>query len=399
MVRHLENGKSVLLRQEFETLEQNGITRVALPRIGDPDVIPLWFGEGDLVTPDFIRNAAKQAIDDGLTFYNHPSGRADLLAAIKAYLDRIYGIDLDPDRLAVPGSTMLGIFLAARMAVGSGDHALIVSPNWPNIDRAFQMTGAEFAFVRQRLGPDGWTLDLEDVFAAARPNTRALFINTPCNPTGWVMPAAEQRRLLDFCRERGIVILADEVYHRNIFDGDAAPSFLQIAAPDDPLIVLNGFSKAFAMTGWRLGWMVVPSGYREQMAAYSECANTGAPPIVQSAGIAALEQGEPLVRELRERYRAGRDSVMKILAPHPRIDLHMPEGAFYAFPRVRGLRSSMDFSQGLLAEEDVGTAPGFTFGPGNEENFRLCFARSGDQLETALHRITGYLDRHDNEFG
>ena len=175
MVRHLENGKSVLLRQEFETLEQNGITRVALPRIGDPDVIPLWFGEGDLVTPDFIRNAAKQAIDDGLTFYNHPSGRADLLAAIKAYLDRIYDIDLDPDRIAVPGSTMLGIFLAARMAVGSGDHALIVSPNWPNIDRAFQMTGAEFAFVRQRLGPDGWTLDLEDVFAAARPeHARAL---------------------------------------------------------------------------------------------------------------------------------------------------------------------------------------------------------------------------------
>ena len=399
MVRHREIGDSALLRQEFETLEQNGITGVALPRINDPNVIPLWFGEGDLVTPAFIREAAKQAIDDGLTFYNHPSGRAELLAAIKTYLDRIYDLDLDPDRLVVPGSTMLGIFMAARMAAGAGDHALIISPNWPNIDRAFQMTGAAFDFVRQRLDPEGWRLHLEDVFEAARPNTRALFINTPCNPTGWVMPASEQRRLLDFCRERGIVILADEVYHRNIFDGDAAPSFLQIAAPDDPLIVVNGFSKAFAMTGWRLGWMVVPSGYREQMAAYSECVNTGAPPLVQSAGIAALEQGEPLVRELRERYRAGRDSVMRILAPHPRIELQMPEGAFYAFPRVRGLRSSMDFSQGLLAEEDVGTAPGFTFGPGNEENFRLCFARSGEQLETALHRITGYLDRHDNEFG
>jgi len=144
---------------------------------------------------------------------------------------------------------------------------------------------------------------------------------------------------------------------------------------------------------------VVPSGYREQMAAFSECANTGAPPIVQSAGIAALEQGEPLVRELRARYRAGRESVMKILAPHPRIELHMPEGAFYAFPRIPGLRSSMEFAQGLLAEENVGTAPGFTFGPGNEDHFRLCFARSGDQLETALHRITRYLDRHHNALG
>lgn len=399
MVRHQQNGDATLLRQEFETLEQNGITGVALPRIGDPDVIPLWFGEGDLVTPAFIREAAKRAIDDGLTFYNHPSGRAELLTAIKAYLERLYDIDLDPDRLVVPGSTMLGIFMAARMVAGAGDHALIVSPNWPNIDRAFQMTGAEFGFVRQRLGPDGWSLHLEDLFDAVRPNTRALFVNTPCNPTGWVMTAADQRRLLDYCRERSIVILADEVYHRNIFDGDAAPSFLQVAGPGDPLIVINGFSKAFAMTGWRLGWMVVPSGYREQMAAYSECANTGAPPIVQSAGIAALEQGEPLVQELRARYRAGRDSVMQILAPHPRIALQMPEGAFYAFPRVQGLSSSLDFSRGLLAEEDVGTAPGFTFGPGNEEHFRLCFARSGEQLETALHRIVSYLDRHDNEFG
>ncbi len=388
-----------MLRQEFEALEQNGITRVALPRIGDPDVIPLWFGEGDLVTPDFIREAAKRAIDEGLTFYDHPKGRAALIAAIAAYLDRLYAIELDPGRITVPGSTMLGIFMAARMAVGAGDHALIVSPNWPNIDRAFAMTGAETGHVRQRLGDRGWTLRLEDVFEAARPNTRALFLNSPCNPTGWVMPADEQRRLLAFCRERGIVILADEVYHRNVFEGDAAPSFLQVAAPDDPLIVVNGFSKAFAMTGWRLGWMVVPAGYEEQMAAYSECANTGAPPLVQSAGIAALEEGEAFVRALRERYRAGRAAVMALLGDHPRLELHEPEGAFYAFPRVRGLRSSLAFSEGLLAEENVGTAPGFTFGPGNEDHFRLCFAQSGERLETALRRIAGYLDRHDNEFG
>ena len=388
-----------MLRHEFETLEQNGITGVALPRISDPAVIPLWFGEGDAVTPDFIREAAKRALDDGLTFYDHPAGRADLRAAIKTYLDRLYGIDLATSRITVPGSTMLGIFMAARMTLGAGDHGIIVCPAWPNIDRSFQMTGGAFDFVRQRLGPGGWGLDLEDLFAAVRPATKAVFVNSPSNPTGWVMSSEEQVRLLDFCRERRIVIIADEVYHRNVFDGEVAPSFLSIAAPDDPVIVINGFSKAFAMTGWRLGWMVVPAGYEEQMDAYSECCNTGAPNFIQSAGIAALAEGDSFVREMREHYRAGRRSVMEILAPHPRIELSEPAGAFYAFPRVRGLRESLDFAQGLLAEEDVGVAPGFTFGPGNEDHFRLCFAKSHERLETALHRIVRYLDRHDNDFG
>ena len=179
------------------------------------------------------------------------------------------------------------------------------------------MTGAAFDFVRQRLEPQGWRLELADLFAAARPETKAIFLNTPCNPTGWVMPRGEQQRLLDFCRERGIVLIADEVYHRNVFEADVAPSFLSIAKPDDPLIVVNGFSKAFAMTGWRLGWMIVPVGYDEQMAAFSECSNTGAPPFIQKAGIVALTQGEPFVRELRERYRAGRESVMRLPGPPP----------------------------------------------------------------------------------
>ena len=388
-----------MMRHEFETLEQNGITAVALPRIADPSVIPLWFGEGDAVTPDFIRDAAKRALDDGLTFYDHPAGRADLRAAIKACLDRLYGIDLAAGRVVVPGSTMLGIFMAARMTLGPSDHGIIVCPAWPNIDRSFQMTEGDFDFVRQRLEPGGWRLELEDLYAAVRPNTTTVFLNSPCNPTGWVMSSEEQVRLLDFCRERGIVIIADEVYHRNVFDGEVAPSFLTVAEPDDPVIVVNGFSKAYAMTGWRLGWMVVPARYEEQMNAYSECCNTGAPNFIQSAGIAALAGGDGFVREMREHYRAGRRSVMEILAPHPRVELSEPVGAFYAFPRVRGLRNSLDFAQGLLAEEDVGVAPGYTFGPGNEDHFRVCFAQSNERLETALRRIVRYLDRHDNDFG
>ena len=388
-----------LLRPEIECLEQNGITRVAMSRIEDPSVIPLWFGEGDMVTPGFIRAAAKQALDDGYTFYGHTRGRQELRSAIKDYLERLYGRVLDFERITVPGSTMLGITMAAQMALTSGDHGLIVSPNWPNIDRSFAVTGASFDSVRQRHSEAGWYLDLEDLYAAVRPETRAIFLNSPCNPTGWVMRREEQQALLDFCRARNIVIIADEVYHRNVFVGDVAPSFLAIAEDEDPVIVVNGFSKAFAMTGWRLGWMVTPLRYREQMAVLSECFNTSAPAFVQKAGVVALQSGDHVITDLRERYRAGRAAVMDILAAHPRIDLTTPEGAFYAFPRVRGMRSSLDFVHGVLAEEDVGLAPGYTFGPANEGYFRLCFAQSKERLVEALERIIRYLDRHDNEFG
>jgi aspartate aminotransferase len=388
-----------MLREEIEALEQNGITRVALPRIGDPDVIALWFGEGDRVTADFIREAAKQALDEGYTFYGHTRGRPELRSAIAAYLQRLYGVEIDVDRITVPGSSMLAITLAAQMCLSTGLHGLIVSPHWPNIDRAYCVTGASFDTVRQRRDTHGWHLDLNDVAAAVRPETRALFINSPSNPTGWIMRADEQRALLAFCRERGIVVIADEVYHRIVYDGEVAPSFLEVAREDDPLIVVNGFSKAFAMTGWRLGWMVTPAGFGEQMAVLSECFSTSAPSFIQRAGLAALERGDEVVHELRAQYATGRALVMDSLGAHPLIDLAPPTGAFYAFPRVPGLRSSLDFVQGLLAEENVGLAPGYTFGPGNEEYFRLCYAQSPERLAEALRRIVAYLERHADALG
>ena len=387
-----------LLRPEIAALEQNGITRVALPRIDDPEVIALWFGEGDLATDELIRAAAKQALDDGDTFYTHTRGRQDLRDALKRYLDALYGIDLHPDRITVPGATMLGLAIAAQMVLSTGAHAIIAGPAWPNIDSMFRTTGAEVEYVRQRRTGAGWRLDLDDVRAALRPGTRALFVNTPCNPTGWVMPSEQQAELLELCRARNILLLADEVYHRNVFDGDVAPSFLTIAKDDDPVIVVNGFSKAWAMTGWRIGWVVAPSRFAEAWSILSECFNTGATVFVQRAAVTALERGEEVVARLRDQYARGRDIVTEVLDRCPRIELTEPRGAFYAFPRVRGMRSSLAFAQGVLAEENVGIAPGYTFGPGNEEYFRLCFAQSHERLREGLDRIVRYIERHDNEF-
>ena len=386
-----------MVRSVIETLEQNGITKVAFQRLDDPAVIPLWFGEGDAVTPAFIREAAKRALDDGQTFYTHTRGIPALRDAIKRYLDQLYGVDLDPDRISVPGSAMMGVTIAAQMAVNRGDRALIVSPHWPNIEITYRVTGAEVDIVRQRDTESGWELTVSEIVDAVQPDTRSIFVNSPCNPTGWVMRRDAQEELLAFCRDRDILLIADEVYHRTCFDGQHAPSFLQVARDDDPLVVVNGFSKAWAMTGWRVGWVVAPPRLRTAWTALSECFNTGATVFAQYGGIAALEGGEGTVAALREQYRGGRAIVERHIAGHPLIDLRMPEGAFYAFPKVPGLSDSLAFVEGILAEEDVGLAPGYAFGPDNEAHFRLCFAQSHERLEEGLKRVVRYVERHANE--
>jgi aspartate/methionine/tyrosine aminotransferase len=353
-------------------------------------------GEEDSQASELDEFLDKAALDAGQTFYAHTRGLPALRTAIKRYLDSLYGLDIDPDRITVPGSAMMGVTIAVQMAVASGDRALIVSPHWPNIEVSYRVAGAAVDTVRQRETEAGWRLDVSEIIAAVRPGTRSIFVNSPCNPTGWVMDGDAQAELLAFCRERDVLLIADEVYHRTCFDGGHAPSFLQVARADDPLVVVNGFSKAWAMTGWRLGWVVAPARLRTAWAALSECFNTGATVFAQAGGIAALEAGEETVVALREQYRGGRSIVARHLLGHPLIDLSMPEGAFYAFPSVKGLQDSLAFVEAVLTEEDVGLAPGYTFGPANDAHFRLCFAQSHDRLEEGLRRIVRYVERHAN---
>ncbi|MCB1693021.1 MAG: aminotransferase class I/II-fold pyridoxal phosphate-dependent enzyme [Pseudomonadales bacterium] len=276
------------VRPDIAALEQNGITRLAFTRLGDPDVIPLWFGEGDIPTPAFVREAAKRALDNGETFYVHTRGIESLRLAIKEYLDGLYGTDLDPQRVSVPGASMMGITIAAQMALRPGDDALVISPHWPNIETSYRVAGANVLTVRQQEGPDGWSLSATEIIEAITPATKSIFINSPCNPTGWVMSREDQEAVLSVCRERNIQLIADEVYHRHVYDRDAAPSFIEIARPDDPVVVIGGFSKAWAMTGWRVGWVVAPTEQATHWAIMSECFNTGATVFAQQACITAL---------------------------------------------------------------------------------------------------------------
>ena len=382
------------IRDEIAGLELSGIGKVAAGAMHDPEVIPLWFGESDLVTAPFVREAAKRALDEGRTFDSYPRGIQPLREALQRYHARVYGIELHPDRITVAGSTMLTVVTALQCLAGRGDEVILIGPYWPNVRTVCTMAGAQHVDVRLAESGGRWHLDLDAVKAAITLRTKAVYVNSPSNPTGWVMTRAGQEALLELCREHGLGLVADEVYHRIVLAGaDPAPSFLQLAGPDEPVFVLNGFSKAWAMTGWRLGWMVHPRHLVEPMAVLAECNSTGPTVFAQYGAIAALDGGEAFVGEFNARCVRNAELVMATLGRHPRVRLLAPEGAFYAFPRIEGVTDSLAFARRVLAEAKVGIAAGYTFGPGNEDHVRLCFAIGTGRLEEALNRVMAVLDR------
>jgi len=382
------------VRPEIAAMQQNGITGLATPRLGDQSVIPLWFGEGDEPTADVIREAGANALLEGDTFYVNTRGKQALRTSIGDYLQSIYGLEIDLDRISVPGSSMMGVTIAVQMALTQGDEALLVGPYWPNIETACRVAGADIVTVRQHELAHTWCLDMDALFAAVTPKTRLIYINSPCNPTGWVMSREQQSVLLDFCRQKEILLLADEVYHRTVYSAEVAPSFVELARDDDPIVIVNGFSKAWAMTGWRAGWVVTAKAAVTQWAVLSECFNTGTPPFVQEGCLVALENSASVIGALNAKYQQGLLLVNEILATCPRIRLTPPEGAFYAFPKIDGISSSRAFCQGLLDQKNVGAAPGFTFGPDNEQYIRVCFALSHARLQEGLEKLVLYANNY-----
>lgn len=359
--------------------------------LGRSDLIPLWFGEGDVPTPAPIVEAGVKGLRDGRVFYTVQRGLPELRAALSGYLGRVHGVSVPVERITVTGSGMQAIMVAAQMLVGPGDEMAVVSPVWPNIGAAVAVAGGTAVQVPMTLGNQGWTLDLEQLFAACGPRTRAIFVNSPGNPTGWVMEKADMARLMEFARARGLWVVSDEVYARLVYDRPAAPSFLEVSEPDDRLIVINSFSKNWSMTGWRLGWMVTPARLGPVLENLIQFSNSGVAEFVQMAGFTAIEQGEPFVAELVERCRTARDEVMAVLGKLPRVRVQPPPGAFYAFFQVEGEPDSMALARRIVDEAGVGLAPGTAFGAGGDGALRLCFASRLESLKTALVRMAPVL--------
>ncbi len=382
------------MRPAIDALPASRIREVANAGLGRQDVLAFWFGESDEVTPEPIRAAAAKALADGETFYSHNLGLPELRADIARYASALHG-PIAADRIVVTSSGVTALMLAMQMLVGAGDEVVAVVPVWPNLTAQPAILGADV--VRVSLHPRGgaWTLDLDELFARITGRTRVLIVNAPNNPTGWTLSRPEQQAILDHCRRTGTWIVADEVYERLWFggtDGDAAPSFLDLASPDDRLIVAQSFSKSFLMTGWRLGWMVLPVGREAAPSKLVEFNTSCSPVFVQRGGQAALAMADTFVPLLSAHMRRCRDRLVDGLSALPGIEVARPLGGMYAFFRVAGRDDSLALAKALVAGPGLGLAPGAAFGDEGEGWLRWCFAsRDLSRLDEGLHRLKAGL--------
>jgi aspartate/methionine/tyrosine aminotransferase len=376
------------IRRNIQELPASRIREVTLAARGIDDLIALWFGEGDDVTPAFIRDAAAAALHRGETFYGPNRGIPELRAAIQRYLGRVYGTLVDLDRIVVSASGMNALMISVQCLVGPGDSAVVIGPIWPNAENAIAAIGAEVRRVDLQVQPDGgWHLDLDRLVDACDATTRLIVVNSPGNPTGWMASEDELAAILAHARARGIWILSDEVYGRIAYGIRHAPSFLTLASPEDPVVIINSFSKSWSMTGWRLGWVVAPRELTVAIEKMTEFNISHPTTFVQWGGVAALDHGDDYIEKLVRRYAEAADLVYDRLSPLPRVRLPRPRSAFYAFFRVDGADDSLAYATELLTRARVGLAPGSAFGPSGEGHLRLCFAASLPKLSQALDRL------------
>ncbi|MGO4436673.1 pyridoxal phosphate-dependent aminotransferase [Rhizobium sp. RAF56] len=382
--RHAFDG----IRAQIRDLHTENIAALAMRARELGGVIPLWYGEGDMVTPAFIREAAKQALDEGMTFYiPNMRGYGPLNEALSDYQSRLHGRPIPIERTTVAPSGMQALYMALEMLVDVGTNVVYVAPQWPNIHNAIHLIGGEPRPHFLDFDTD-FRLDLDKLFARCDARTRAIFLSTPSNPTGWTATREEMQALLDFSRRTGIWIISDEVYGRLYFDGPVAPSILQIAEDNDRVISINSFSKAWAMTGWRIGWLTHPSGVADQLAAMTQYINSGTPGMVQAAALAAIRDGEPLIEEIRGKVKAGLDLAYDKLPQIPGMILpEKPRGGMYAFFALEGEADARAACARILEKARVGLAPGYLFGDSSRAFLRMCVFRDIEQVRTALDRM------------
>lgn len=377
-----------------QEMPDNQIVAVADLARHDASVVRLWIGEGDLPTPQTIKQAAVDALGQDDTRYSYSQGMPALRQALSDYHRRHWQVEVPADRFCVTIGGMNAVVMAMQAILDEGDEVIMPNPAWPNAKQVIEITGGVNVPVAFDFHPDGdIVLDLDKIFAAVTDRTRAIFINSPSNPTGWRMPLEDMRRLRDFCREKKLWIIADEVYNHFVYDGQGpAPSFLQICEPEDKLLVTNTFSKNWCMTGWRAGWVVFPQGLDQLFARLCQYNTTGVAPFIQRACITALETGDDFIARQVARCHASRDILVEGLTALNNVTVFSPQGTFYLFFRVHGLSgSSLDMAKRILREAKVGVAPGSAFGPEGEDYLRICFAIDPELAREALDRLVPFL--------
>jgi aspartate/methionine/tyrosine aminotransferase len=383
------------MRQAIQNLEESRIREVANAGMGRGDVLAFWFGESDEVTPDFIRQAAIDSLQRGETFYSHNLGLPELREAVAGYMRTLHG-EVAPDRIAITSGGVNALMLAMQALIDAGDEVVAVTPVWPNLTAQPRILGAKLRCVALKPVRGEWTLDLDALLAAITPATRLMVVNSPNNPTGWTLTRAEQRAIVDRCRKTGTWILADEVYERLYYSGDtangAAPSFLDVTTPEDRLVVVHSFSKSFLMTGWRLGWLVMPPAMTHHMGKLIEFNTSCASVFTQRAGVVALQRTAEVTPRVVAHLKACRDTLVPLLQAVPGVQVAPARGGMYAFFSLAGFEDSLDTAKRLVIEAGLGLAPGNAFAPEAQGWLRWCFAsKEPVRLVQGVERLKTWL--------
>ncbi|WP_371418991.1 pyridoxal phosphate-dependent aminotransferase [Labrys sp. KNU-23] len=381
------------IRPEALGAPESGIVEVMNYGRTRQGMIPLWAGEGDVPTPAFITEAATRSLAAGETFYTWQRGIPDLREALARYHANLFGKPFSADRFFVTQSGMHAIQTAVRLIAGAGDEVIVPTPAWPNFAAAIGVAGAKPVMVPQIFTEQGWKLDFQRLADAITPRTRGIFINSPSNPTGWVATAEDIAFVLDLARRHGLWIFADEIYTRFHYAGGRAPSFRDIRTPEDRIIFTDTFSKNWAMTGWRIGWMEAPPELGQTIENLLQYSTSGVATFLQRAGIAALERGESFVEHQIARARQGRDIVINGLSATGKVRFAPASGAFYLFFSVEGKPDVRRLGLEIVDQANVGLAPGTAFGAGGEGFMRLCYLRSPEQLQAATQRLVDWLEK------
>ena len=386
-----------MLANSVEQVPRSRIRELAEIAMTMDGVLRLYFGESNLPTPDYIKQAAVRALHEGYTFYTENAGLPSLRRAIAENYQRLNAVKLDPaSEIVVTASGVQALNLGIRCALDPGDDALVLTPAWPNGSSSIMMANARVHQVPHPLCGQRYRVDFDALEAAVTPRTRLLLYTSPSNPLGWVATEEEQQGLLDFARRHGLWLLADEVYDRLYYAGeqlgDPVPSILRKATRQDAVMVVHSFSKSYCMTGWRVGWLVARRDLAEKATQLNEFIISHAPTFAQKAGETALAEGEGPLVEMLERLKQNRDLCLHELSGMNGVTVPKPDGAFYVFPRIEGLRDSFSFCRRLLEETRVGLAPGVAFGAGGEGSVRICYAAERSILEPAMARLTKFLN-------
>ena len=385
------------MRLAIQQLQASKIRELANAGLGRSDVLAFWFGESDEVTPDFIRQAAIDSLHAGETFYAHNLGLPELRESIAAEMVKRHGADIGSDRIAVTSGGVNALMLAMQALVDAGDEVLVVTPVWPNLTAQPQILGAQLRTLGLEPSKGRWALPLEKLLNSITANTRLLVLNSPNNPTGWTLNRQEQQAILDKCRSTGTWILADEVYESLFYldsQNHCAASFLDIAQPDDKLVVAHSFSKSFLMTGWRLGWLVMPPEMTQHMGKLIEFNTSCASVFVQRAGLVALKRADEVTPRVVSHLRLCRDTLADALSGVDPIEFDLPDGGMYLFLRLPEGMDDFQIAKRLVQEAGLGLAPGSAFATEAQGWLRWCFAsKELDRLRAGAERLDRWLSK------